>query len=127
MSEIWIGAYTSRSYGCQLNACAICSVSILSKSQEENQPPLADINIFPSTSPPSELLLHFPVLYVSDSDAESCESWEGEALGIEECLFCSLVSDSIEKNVEHMTEKHSFFIPDAEFISNLEGLVVYLG
>ena len=26
-----------------------------------------------------------------------------------------------------MTEKHSFFIPDAEFITDLEGLVVYLG
>ncbi|KAK2185871.1 hypothetical protein NP493_220g01020 [Ridgeia piscesae] len=62
-----------------------------------------------------------------DSDAESCESWEGEALGMEECLFCSHISDSLEKNVEHMTLKHSFFIPDAEYLSDLEGLVIYLG
>ena len=64
---------------------------------------------------------------VVDSDAESCESWEGEALGMEECLFCSHISDSLEKNVEHMTLKHSFFIPDAEYLSDLEGLVIYLG
>ena len=62
-----------------------------------------------------------------DSDAESCESWEGEAVGMEECLFCSHISDSLEKNVEHMTVKHSFFIPDAEYLSDLEGLVIYLG
>ncbi|KAI0226675.1 C2H2-type domain-containing protein [Lamellibrachia satsuma] len=62
-----------------------------------------------------------------DSDAESCESWEGDAVGIEECLFCSHISNSLEKNVEHMTVKHSFFIPDADYLSDLEGLVIYLG
>lgn len=62
-----------------------------------------------------------------DSDAESCESWEGDALGLEECLFCSHTSASMEKNVTHMTVKHSFFIPDVEFLTDLEGLLTYLG
>lgn len=62
-----------------------------------------------------------------NSDAESTESWEENALGIEECLFCSKVSSSLETNVKHMTKKHSFFLPDAEYIADLEGLVIYLG
>ncbi|KAL3831320.1 hypothetical protein ACJMK2_023087 [Sinanodonta woodiana] len=62
-----------------------------------------------------------------ESDSESVESWEGEALGIEECLFCSYVSKTLEDNVKHMTTKHSFFLPDAEYIVDLEGLISYLG
>jgi pre-60S factor REI1 len=33
----------------------------------------------------------------------------------------------METNVAHMTKKHSFFLPDAEFIADLEGLMIYLG
>ena len=62
-----------------------------------------------------------------DSDAESYESWEGDALGLEECLFCSHTSSSLEKNVTHMSSAHSFFIPDIEYLVDLEGLVTYLG
>ena len=63
----------------------------------------------------------------ADSDAESWESWDGEALGIEQCLFCPNVADSLEKNIEHMTVRHSFFIPDIEYISDMDGLICYLG
>ncbi|ELU13958.1 hypothetical protein CAPTEDRAFT_174182 [Capitella teleta] len=55
------------------------------------------------------------------------ESWDGDALGLEECLFCSFISRTLEKNVNHMTREHSFFIPDIEFLTDLEGLIVYLG
>ena len=61
-----------------------------------------------------------------DSGAES-DDWEENALGLEECLFCSNISSSMETNVAHMTKKHSFFLPDAEFIADLEGLMIYLG
>ncbi|CAH1789401.1 unnamed protein product [Owenia fusiformis] len=63
---------------------------------------------------------------VGGSDADSDE-WEEEMLGLEECLFCSYVSASLENNIKHMTERHSFFIPDAEYLTDLEGLIVYLG
>ena len=62
-----------------------------------------------------------------DSDEESVESWDGEALGEEECLFCSHLSNSLEQNVSHMTTSHSFFIPDIEYLADLPGLVTYLG
>nr|KAG5708371.1 hypothetical protein BaRGS_034402 [Batillaria attramentaria] len=64
---------------------------------------------------------------IADDDSD-VESWDGtETLGLEECLFCPHVSSSLEENMDHMTVKHSFFLPDAEYISDLEGLIVYLG
>ncbi|XP_041365417.1 zinc finger protein 622-like [Gigantopelta aegis] len=64
---------------------------------------------------------------VEEDDGSDAESWDENELGIEECLFCSHISSSMEENVDHMTVKHSFFIPDAEFVSDLEGLITYLG
>jgi len=62
-----------------------------------------------------------------ESDADSDETWSGEALGLEECLFCQHVSDSLEKNIQHMTVEHSFFIPDVEYLVDLEGFMSHLG
>ncbi|GFR72100.1 zinc finger protein 622-like [Elysia marginata] len=62
-----------------------------------------------------------------DSDAESYDSYDENVIGIEECLFCSHISKSLESNVKHMTSNHGFFLPDAEFITDLEGLITYLG
>ena len=59
-----------------------------------------------------------------DSDTES---WEGDALGLEECLFCSHISKTLDDNVSHMTRVHSFFLPDIEYLTDLEGLITYLG
>ncbi|KAK7110066.1 cytoplasmic 60S subunit biogenesis factor ZNF622-like [Littorina saxatilis] len=60
-------------------------------------------------------------------EGSDVESWDGNELGLEECLFCSHISSSLETNFTHMTTKHGFFLPDAEFVCDLEGLVVYLG
>jgi len=62
-----------------------------------------------------------------DSDAESVDSWSEEALGLEECLFCPQVSETLEKNIQHMTIDHSFFIPDVEYLIDLEGFMSSLG
>lgn len=64
---------------------------------------------------------------VAEMDSESVESWDGDALGEEECLFCGHVSASLERNVRHMTTTHSFFLPDVEFLTDLAGLIAYLG
>lgn len=42
------------------------------------------------------------------------------------CLFCSKNSVDIEGNVEHM-HHHGFFIPEEQYLTDLEGLIVYLG
>ena len=55
------------------------------------------------------------------------EEWDEDVLGIEECLFCSKISKSVEASVKHMTADHSFFIPDIEYLVDLEGFITYLG
>jgi len=55
------------------------------------------------------------------------DEWEDDPVPITDCLFCLNHSSSLDKNIIHMTQNHSFFLPDPEFISNLEGLIEYLG
>jgi pre-60S factor REI1 len=43
------------------------------------------------------------------------------------CLFCSVTSPSIASNLTHMASVHSFFIPDAEYLISVSGLIAYLG
>ncbi|KAF9393061.1 hypothetical protein CPB97_004086 [Podila verticillata] len=44
-----------------------------------------------------------------------------------DCLFCTEKAETFESNVEHMTKAHGFFIPDIEYLVDLEGLIRYLG
>ncbi|KAH9855214.1 C2H2 type zinc-finger-domain-containing protein [Lenzites betulinus] len=44
-----------------------------------------------------------------------------------QCLFCSAGAPSLEENLTHMSAAHSFFIPDADYLVDLVGLVTYLG
>ncbi|KAM9254415.1 cytoplasmic 60S subunit biogenesis factor ZNF622 isoform 2-T2 [Dugong dugon] len=65
-----------------------------------------------------------------EQDAEEDGAGERPPLGaipVTECLFCSHHSSSLMKNVAHMTKVHSFFIPDIEYLSDLKGLIRYLG
>lgn len=43
-----------------------------------------------------------------------------------QCVFCTKLSPSLQDNISHMTTEHSFFIPDLEFLVDIEGLVGYL-
>ena len=74
---------------------------------------------------------------LSDADDEDSE---GAALSLEEriaaarsklgsthCLFCSSTSSSLADNLSHMANVHSFFIPDADYLIDLPGLITYLG
>jgi len=46
---------------------------------------------------------------------------------LDECLFCCQKFASFSLSVEHMTKHHGFFIPDIEYLTDLEGLISYLG
>jgi len=48
-------------------------------------------------------------------------------LTISDCLFCTTRSESLPANLEHMSVFHGFFIPDADYLVDLEGLTRYLG
>ncbi|XP_004583683.2 cytoplasmic 60S subunit biogenesis factor ZNF622 [Ochotona princeps] len=65
-------------------------------------------------------------------DADAVDNAEEEcpcqgAIPVTDCLFCPHHSSSLVKNVAHMTKVHSFFIPDIEYLSDLKGLIKYLG
>jgi pre-60S factor REI1 len=44
-----------------------------------------------------------------------------------QCLFCPEASPSLADNLTHMSTAHSFFIPDADYLVDLSGLIKYLG
>ena len=48
-------------------------------------------------------------------------------LSITDCLFCPQVSVSLDDSLTHMSFVHSFFIPDAQFLIDIPGLMLYLG
>ncbi|XP_008819990.1 zinc finger protein 622 [Nannospalax galili] len=60
-------------------------------------------------------------------DEEAGGSPPSGAIPVTDCLFCPHHSSSLMKNVAHMTKIHSFFIPDIEYLSDLKGLIKYLG
>ena len=47
--------------------------------------------------------------------------------GMEECIFCFKISNSFDSNVKHMTKDHGMFLPDLEYLVDLEGIIYYLG
>lgn len=61
-----------------------------------------------------------------DSDEWDDEDFDNP-INNNNCLFCEHHSKNIVNNVKHMSVEHSFFIPDAEFVVDLEGLLSYLG
>ena len=56
----------------------------------------------------------------SESDAEQ------ENFSPLQCLFCNVESTTLDSNLTHMSRTHSFFIPDAEYLIDVESLLSYL-
>ncbi|KAG0000626.1 hypothetical protein BGZ80_001338 [Entomortierella chlamydospora] len=48
-------------------------------------------------------------------------------LELTDCLFCTEKAETFESNVDHMTKTHGLFIPDIEYLVDIEGLIKYLG
>lgn len=44
-----------------------------------------------------------------------------------DCLFCTKRLSTIDSCLQHMSISHSFFIPDREYLSDISGLLAYLG
>jgi len=62
-----------------------------------------------------------------DIEEVDSDEWEDDPLEVTDCLFCPRKFTTLEKNATHMTEVHSFFLPDPEFLVDLQGLMEYLG
>nr|XP_040224893.2 zinc finger protein 622 [Anopheles coluzzii] len=64
---------------------------------------------------------------VEDGDSDEWEDVEFEnPIERNDCIFCAHHSEDLLENIKHMSIVHSFFIPDAEFCVDVEGLLTYL-
>lgn len=61
------------------------------------------------------------------SDDEWNEDDENNPINKNDCLFCHHHSKSFTATLKHMTEAHSFFVPDIEYCVDLRGMLLYLG
>ena len=78
------------------------------------------------TPPPAEGAGHTALPTSTDNDGE-WEDYEPQPLEVTACLFCRHESTDLETNLQHMSLAHSFFLPDAEYVVDLKGLIRYLG
>lgn len=78
------------------------------------------------TAPPTEGAGPTAPPTTTDSDGE-WEDYEPQPLDVAACLFCRHESTDLEANLQHMSLAHSFFLPDAEYVVDLKGLMRYLG
>lgn len=53
-------------------------------------------------------------------------SSEEETFNPRQCLFCNTETTSLDSNLEHMALAHSFFVPDTEFLIDVESFLSYL-
>ncbi|OBZ68128.1 hypothetical protein A0H81_11901 [Grifola frondosa] len=127
-----------------------------SKKHRENElKAAAKARAQPDAAPPSEEahVPEPPAIEVEETQPVPAPATEGVALTVDEeateeqiiqtidekiaaarsrlspsqCLFCPESSSSLDDNLTHMSIAHSFFVPDAEFLVDLVGLVTYLG
>jgi pre-60S factor REI1 len=63
---------------------------------------------------------------LNTSVEEGQPSDEEEKFNSTQCLFCNSESPSLDSNLTHMSHAHGFFIPDAEFLIDVESLLSYL-
>lgn len=45
---------------------------------------------------------------------------------LNQCLFCNLVSDDVPTNLSHMFKQHGMYIPEKEYLVDMNGLLAYL-
>lgn len=81
----------------------------------------ADFNSKATTSEDSPFLEN-----LSLEDPENQSSDDEEEFNAKQCLFCKYGSADMELNLKHMSQAHSFFIPDAEYLIDMESLLSYL-
>jgi hypothetical protein len=64
---------------------------------------------------------------VDEEEEIAAKLADGEQLPPEVCLFCVDPSSNLEENLSHMALAHGLFIPEKEYLTDLRGLIVYLG
>jgi pre-60S factor REI1 len=63
-----------------------------------------------------------------EETSEGFEDWnDGDAIPLLTCLFCRVQHSDQQASLDHMLKEHGFFIPFVEFLTDLNGLIKYLG
>ena len=60
------------------------------------------------------------------SVADTADTVTSTAMPIHRCMFCNYDSTTLDTNITHMTRQHGLFIPEQEYLDDLEGLISYL-
>lgn len=87
----------------------------------------------PSTLPAIPLISKDSTLGVPVTEDDINESIDAKIaaarsrLSPAHCLFCTHTSSALSENLTHMSSSHSFFVPDADYLVDLPGLITYLG
>lgn len=61
-----------------------------------------------------------------EEENEDDESTDEEEFSLSRCLFCSNKESDINANADHMLKSHGTFIPEKDYLVDLEGLLHYL-
>lgn len=97
-----------------------------SNKHRENKTRVVALQIDEDKLPKDSPLQADEISNADDVEELDSDEWD-EDFDIRDCIFCSHHSRSLLINLKHMTEAHSFFIPDIEYCFDLKGLVLYLG
>ncbi|KAH8705069.1 putative C2H2 finger domain protein [Talaromyces proteolyticus] len=57
---------------------------------------------------------------------EDIEDEDASEYPITRCLFCSETATDLKSNVDHMSKVHGMFVPEKDYLVDLEGLIRYL-
>jgi pre-60S factor REI1 len=61
-----------------------------------------------------------------DDDNEHDDDDELLEVILNQCLFCNMICETVDDNITHMSKQHGTFIPEREFLVDMEGLLNYL-
>lgn len=64
---------------------------------------------------------------IEEVDSDEWNEDEENPIDDNNCLFCLHHSKNLLKNLHHMTDAHTFFIPDVDYCVDVGGLLRYLG
>jgi len=78
-----------------------------------------------STKASQEVGSHTPVVNPAEANTTILPPPAPPATGPTTCIFCNRSFNDVEVAVRHMLRRHGFFIPDAEYLVDLSGLLTY--
>ncbi len=92
------------------------AVKIIETRSTEESPVKSSLPILPENATDEQV----------DAAIEEHLSNNKSRLEITDCLYCSKKFDSIQENMRHMHSQHSFYIPDVDCLTDLNGLMRHL-